>query len=454
MFLKAGIFEWKSSYSKAHMRNILIVYYYLQYPPRATIMDHLYSFARHSGQRCFYLNLAVRDVPAYLENFPFDIIVFHNIFLSPRWHLPIFERAVKKAHCLKENPSVKVALLQDEFVQMDVVCDFINEFGIQHVFSVSPPSEWPKIYKTVDFKNVRFYQVLTGYLEERTLKKVNRLAKNSTARTVDIGYRSRQVEPWQGRHGCLKTQVADLFQKRAPMKGLTTDISIRNEDTFLGDDWYKFLLRCKYTIGVEGGASLLDWDGTVRQKTRSYMSQHPQDSFDEIEAACFPGLDGSLGLFAISPRHLEACATKTCQVLIEGDYNGVLTAGRHYIELKRDFSNLDHVLDALKNDTVRDEIVENAYRDIVQSGRYHYSGFVRFMLEPLSLGVAPRNVSPVKMPGVWLAWRWTKLVDVLSWQRIRFYLKFAMVTGAIAAWLPEPLRVLLRRWKQAILFRA
>lgn len=436
------------------MHNILIVYYYLQYPPRATIMDHLYSFARHSGQRCFYLNLAVRDVPRYLVDSPFDIIVFHNIFLSTRWHLPIFERAMKKARCLKENPAVKVALLQDEFVQMDVVCDFINEFGIQHIFSVASPSEWPKIYKTVDFKKARFYQVLTGYLEESTLEKVNALARNSTVRTIDIGYRSRRVEPWQGRHGSLKTQVADFFQQRAPTKRLTTDISTRAEDTCLGDNWYKFLLRCKYTIGVEGGASLLDWDGTVRQKTQSYMSQHPHASFDVVEAACFPGIDGSLDLFAISPRHLEACATKTCQVLIEGNYNGVLTAGRHYIELKRDFSNLDQVLDALKNDTVRDEIVENAYRDIVQSGRYNYRSFVHFILEQSWLRVKPQNVSIVKMLGIWLAWHWTRLVDILSWQKVRFYLKYATVAGVIEAWLPQPVKVLLRRWKRAILFRA
>ena len=95
------------------MTNILIVYYYKQYPPRATIADHLYSFQRHSGQRCFYLNLAVQDVSGYLLKIPLDLIVFHTIFLSTRWHLPTFERAVEKARLLKNNPAVKVALPQD-----------------------------------------------------------------------------------------------------------------------------------------------------------------------------------------------------------------------------------------------------------------------------------------------------------------------------------------------------
>jgi hypothetical protein len=361
---------------------------------------------------------------------------------------------VNKARVLKNCPAVKVALPQDEFFYTKAVCNFINEFGIQHVFSVSPPSEWPKIYKTVDFKKVKFYQVLTGYLEESTLEKINGLARNSTARTIDIGYRSWRAEPWLGRHGFLKTQVAELFEKRAAMKGLRTDISTRSEDTFFGDDWYKFLLRCKYTIGVEGGASLLDWDGSVRQKTQTYMSQHPQASFNEVETACFPGLDGSLSLFAISPRHLEACATKTCQVLIEGEYNGLLTAGKHYIELKRDFSNFDHVLHLIKRDALRNEIVENAYQEVVESGRFNYRSFVRFILERSLQGVEPQDVVPVKVLGQWLAWRWIHLADRLSWQKIRLYLRILRVVQVLIGLLPDSVKVLLRRWKQTNTSRA
>ena len=55
--------------------------------------------------------------------------------------------------------------------------------------------------------------------------------------------------------------------------------------------------------------------------------------------------DGRLQLFAISPRHLEACATRTCQVLVEGEYSGVLRPGEHYIPVRKDLSNLDDVLE-------------------------------------------------------------------------------------------------------------
>jgi hypothetical protein len=310
---------------------------------------------------------------------------------------------------------------QDEFFYTKVVCEFINEFGIQHVFSVSPPSEWPKIYRTVDFQKVDFHHVLTGYLEDSTLERIRRLAKEGLDRKIDIGYRAWRAEPWLGRHGFLKSRLAEVFEREAPAKGLSTDISTRYEDTFWGDDWYKFLLSCKYTIGVEGGASLLDWSGKVREKTADYATAHPEAKFSEIEAACFPGLDGSLNLFAISPRHLEACATKTCQILVEGEYNGILTAGKHYIEIDRDFSNLDQVLKVLKDDALRGEIVENAYRDVVETGRWNYKSFVNFIVERSLQNSQVRNASFFKSLEEQLFWKWATFSDAISWQKIRLY---------------------------------
>lgn len=430
------------------MRNILIVYYFAQHPPRISVLDHLYSFEKHSGERCFYVNLAVQRIPRYLLKIPFDLIVFHTVFLSNRWHLPAFERALKRVRHLKKSPAVKVALPQDEFFYAKAVCEFINEFDIRHVFSVSPPSEWPKIYRTVDFQKVKFHHVLTGYLEDITLERIRRLAASDSKRTIDIGYRAWQAEPWLGRHGFLKTKLAELFMKEGPSKGLSTDISTRYEDTFWGDDWYRFLLRCKYTIGVEGGASLLDWDGKVRQKTQSYMAQHPEASFEEVETACFPGLDGSLNLFAISPRHLEACATKTCQVLIEGEYNGIMTARKHYIPIKRDLSNLDQVLDIVKKDVLREEIVENAYRDVVESGLCNYKNFVSFVLERSLKPTVPRDASFFEALWVWFIWRWTEQANALSWQKIRFYWKLVWLVQKLTANLPEPIKAFLCRQRQ------
>ena len=146
------------------MSNILTVFHYYRHPLWAAIRDHLYSFRKYSPYRCFYLNLAGRKVPWYIKEIQFGLIIFHTIFLSSRWAPKIFKRVVERARVLKEIKAVKIALLQeDEFINTNKLCQFINDLGIQHVFTVAPKSEWPKIYPTVDFEKVRFHQVLTAY---------------------------------------------------------------------------------------------------------------------------------------------------------------------------------------------------------------------------------------------------------------------------------------------------
>lgn len=373
------------------MAGVLVVYD--SAPARAAVRDHLDCFRRHSGRECYHLNTAVWGVPWFLSRLKVDLVVFHTLFLAARWGPDYFRWLVERARALKGLDAVRVAIPQDEFFRTDLLCDFINELAIDCVFSTLPPAEWPRVYSTVNLERVKFVRVLTGYLDDGTLEGIGRLSRSVGSRPIDIGYRAFRVPASFGRHALLKLQVADRVAAKAPANGLRVDISTRPEDTILGEDWYRFLLRCKYTIGVEGGASLLDRDGSIARRTEAYVAAHPGASFEEIEAACFPGLDGSFRLCAISPRHLEACATRTCQVLVEGEYNGVLEPGTHYIELKRDFRNLDQVLDLVKRDHLRADITERAYADVVASGRYTYRGFVELVLRE-TLGMEASRVGP------------------------------------------------------------
>ena len=224
-----------------------------------------------------------------------------------------------------------------------------------------------------------------------------------------------------GRHGTLKGTIADAVNERGPRRGLRLDVSTRDEDTLLGDDWFRFLARCRYTVGIEGGASVLDFDGAIKERTERYTVEHPDAGFDEIERACFPGEDGRLALFAVSPRHLEACATRTCQVLVEGSYNGVLQPGRHFIELRSDLSNLDDVLDSLGVEERRRRIVEAAHRDVVASGRYTYRAMVA-EVEQAAFGVTPA-VASARL-GDHVALLLNRAAERLAWARVAYVLRW------------------------------
>lgn len=360
-------------------RRILVVY--AGFPTRATLSDGLYCFDRYSADEVFYLNLRFKGVPRYIWKLPFDLVIFHTLFFPSRHDPRAFNALVRKALPLSGCAGVKVMIPQDEFINAKGVNAFIRGFGIDVVFSAMPEREWPNIYDSIDRSRVRIYRVLPGYLDDGRLKRIEKFGKGKASRAIDIGYRTAGRPPaWFGRHGMLKQRIADVFADLGGKHGLKMDISTSAADTLLGDDWYRFLYRCKYALGVEGGTSVLDFDGGIKQRTEEYCNKYPAAGLEEVERACFPGLDGQFRGYAISPRHLEACATRTCQVLTEGEYNGVLVPGKHYIPVKRDFSNVNEVIEIVLRDRLREQITDRAYRDIVQSGKYSYREFVQFVI--------------------------------------------------------------------------
>jgi hypothetical protein len=351
-----------------------------------------------------------------------DLIIFHTLFLSLRYDREQFKIHLKNISFLKKIDAVKVALPQDEYLNMDLVCNFITEFNINHIFTVSPQSEWTKLYPTIDREKVRLHRILTGYIDEKTLRKIEKLnKKNKVKRFIDIGYRAQRTPFWLGRLGSLKWKIADEFNRKTSQQNIVVDISTRDEDTFFGLDWYRFLLKCKYQIGVEGGSSVLDWDGTFRKRTEEYLKRNPDSSFEEVEANCFPGVDGYINLVALSPRNLEACMTRTCQILVEGKYNGILIPGKHYVELKRDFSNIKDVLEIVKKDEMRDEIVENAWNDIVGSGRYTYRVLTDTVISrSLKVNLQQSNISIIDLFIYYIM----KINDILSSYAREFIMHF------------------------------
>lgn len=398
------------------MKHVLVIYFHrFTFPMRKTIEDHIFTFEKFDDSYFYFVNVAF-GIPFYLKKIPFDLVLYQTTFLSRmRWSDVSYEEWIKKYQPLKELPGVKAILPQDEFLCTDRVCRFIDEFDVTKVFSVSPESEWKKIYPTINPSKVSIHPVLTGYIDTDLIPMVNKLAEEVVDRDLDISYRAWKAEYWLGRHGMLKTQIADAMKEKTRETPLNIDISTDDRKTFLGMDWYRFLLRSKYTIGVEGGSSILDFDGSVRQKVDSYMKKYPKASLEEVEKECFPGLDGKLQLFALSPRHLEACMTKTCQILVEGSYNGILQAGTHYIELKKDFSNIEEVLAQLNDEALRKSIIEKAYQDVIQSNLYTYRNFVNYVMEEC----LPEGSWKPKMNSYRLWYYFNKIREKIVWSRIQ-----------------------------------
>lgn len=399
------------------MGSILVLYHSRLAPVRPAIADHLNSFRRYGGRPCIYMNLAVRSVPAWIHRLDIDLVVLHTILLSDRWQPDDFRDVARRMRAVRSIRAPRVAIPQDEFINTDVLVDVLTDIGVDHVFSCAPEEKWATLYGPLMDRGARVTRVLPGYLEPETVRHIAGLQSEIPVRDIDIGYRAWKPKPWLGRHGMQKGWIADAFVTAGRRRGLRMDVSLDAADTLLGDDWFRFLLRSRYTIGVESGAGILDRDGGIRACADQYVMDHPAASFEEVEEHCFAGLDGNLNLRTISPRHLEACATRTPQILVEGSYSGILEAGRHYIPVRPDLGNVAEVVEVVASGDGHRDMAERAYADVVASGAYGYQAFVTTILDAVGVG-APGSI---RRRGILIGGMsaWEHALDGPSWGWVR-----------------------------------
>ncbi len=378
--------------------RILIIYHAANTGDRVTFNQHLYSFRRYSKEECYYLNTAY-GIPEYINRINFDLIVYHYYFFDPNVRFSKLSRHEMntKYSLLKQLKGYKVAIPQDEYRCTDRMNEFFYDLGIKTVFTLTPEAEWQTVFPRSKSGLEHYFTVLAGYIDELTLAKLERLQVNIShiSRPIDVGYRGSSPPYWLGKAGLMKWQLTERFLNTPFKHNLKLDLSNDYKDIFYGFDWYRFLSKCRVVLGCEGGASLHDPDGSIKEKVDRYVKEHPGADFEEVEAACFPGQDGNLNLYVPSPRIFDACMTRTCQALIAGNYGGIMKPGVHYIEIKQDWSNIKDVMDQIKDVQYCEQIAANAYRDIVGSGLFTYRRFVESVMNHVKSVYQPvSEISP------------------------------------------------------------
>ncbi len=171
------------------------------------------------------------------------------------------------------------------------------------------------------------------------------------------------------------------------------------------DGWARFLNDCRATIGTEAGSWYLEQDDRTVLEIREFLSARAgpgaikadgllhslsrrlpyqaktwlktllkvsplrHEAFDEgevsfadIEARFFAGRPRCpVYSKCISSRHFDAAGTGTCQILLRGRYNDILTADEHYIALDSDLANLGDAIMRFRDPTERRRVAETAY---------------------------------------------------------------------------------------------
>ena len=275
---------------------------------------------------------------------------------------------------------IKILAKQDEHNQSHAFARFIADKAFHVLVTCVPEDQLEKVYPAPSLDGVEVVQQLTAYVSDAIRSMPTR---PYGARPVDIGYRGSTQPLICGRLGYEKKQIGDVVEGPARAAGLVTDISSRWEDRIHGDKWGEFLASCKSVLGVESGSNLFDFDGEVSALCTAFTSDHPDlvpDTTEFYQAAHTEFLhrfEDNVDYGQVSPRHFEAAAAGTLQVLYEGRYSDILRPGTHYFPLKRDLSNLPEAFAFVSDEDRWRDITQAARRDIIDTDQFTYAGFAR-----------------------------------------------------------------------------
>jgi hypothetical protein len=360
----------------AYRQTIAILYHMRgTYPLRSAIESHLYAWKKYSRHRVVHVNAALADAVGSLAAVYPDVIIVHTSFCGIRWNPSEYERLEPIFDQIGQMSALKIAQPQDEYYLVKPLRHMLERLCVSVVLSCADAENWPILYPDL-VGQIEFRTVLTGYLDDNVVQDALRWSKPTRLRQIFVSYRASDTGYWLGEHGAHKTKVGEAMRAALGRRRLANDISMDAKHTIEGKNWLRFLGNSRATIGVEGGASIIDPDGSVKACIDCFVADNPEATLDEVRQTCFPKENVDFKLACLSPRHLEAIATRTAQALVRGKYNGILEADRHYIPIESDYSNLDAVIDNLQDGDAIATITEQAYRDIVKSGKYSYRSFV------------------------------------------------------------------------------
>lgn len=366
--------------------NILYIYNSTQ-TYTATVFEHISGFRKYSNHCSFFWHQDQYNKLA-VDFSLFDAVVIHYTI-----RLPFNQITDQNAAALSEYKGLKVLFIQDEYDHPHCVWDWIRRLGIRLVYTVVPKDGVSRVYPPQEFPDVRFVSVLTGYVPEDLPIGPY---KPPSKRELIVGYRGRPLPIRYGDLGREKLGIGRLVAKYCESRRIFHDIEWSEEARIYGPKWYEFMSACRSMLGSESGSNVFDWNGTLATKIQEFRACNPHATDDDVYAALIHRLEMPGLMNQVSPRIFEAIASRTVLVLFEGGYSGVVTAGVHFIPLKKDGSNLEDVFSLLEDEDYIDTMVERAYQDVIVSGRYSYQSFVRLVDEEIELSlrmVGPRQTS-------------------------------------------------------------
>lgn len=158
-------------------------------------------------------------------------------------------------------------------------------------------------------------------------------------RAIDVGFAGDRYPLYIGDDD--RNRLLEQVAREAGRLGLRHQLRF---ERLPRERWAAFLRGCRCVVGAEAGTAFLDPEGGAVDRARAWLRRQPATDLAALRARFFSEPTPRSGK-AIAARHFEAIGSGCCQLLLRGDYNGLLRADEHYLAIDRDLANLPAVLE-------------------------------------------------------------------------------------------------------------
>jgi hypothetical protein len=270
----------------------------------------------------------------------------------------------------------KVYFIGNEYKLMPEKMAFADSLGIALLVSQSNSRRVHRLYQE------RLGCTVVGIPNTGFDPNVFDATTDPDARPIDLGYRADDAPAYLGHNE--RRRIADAFRDRAAGLGLRVDISLDPADRLVPADWAAFLNRCRGQLGTEAGGDYFSLTDEYRIAVNGFVAAHPDAAFDDVFDRFFRPVTDPVPLRIISGRNVEAAATRTVQLLFEGEYGGYLQPDQHYIGLRKDLTDVDEAVRKFRDRVFCRQLADTAYELARREFTYdRLVGLVRDAVAPL-----------------------------------------------------------------------
>jgi hypothetical protein len=334
------------------------------------VQDYINAFTKHSQHYVEIINPIHDNIPDCFELLKFDIILIHySIYILSDYFLP-----KDWSNVISRFSGLKVLIIQDEYRLINEMKAKITELEISIIISSLEPKNSKLVYGDNTPSVNMVISCIPGYISDSMY---NVFAPPIAKRSFDIVYRGRILQPSLGLQAYDKYRIGEEIKQVAKSYNLKIDILSGEQDRIYGHKWNSFISSGRAMLGLEGGASFFDFDGRVTKLVSEIYMNNPKADFFKVWDVLVRQHEGNIKHETITPKILEAIAAKTALILYPGKYRGILLPERHFIELKRDHSNIDEVVKKINDTEKLQEMVDRTHDEILYLNRITFVYFIK-----------------------------------------------------------------------------